>query len=470
MSETNFVSAVRTTLTDIFGGNVPCGKKILVGLSGGADSVALTLSLLSLSRDMGFSLSCCHINHMIRGDEADRDEAFSRNLCERLGIPFYSEKFDVPAISRKEKKGLEQTARDVRYAYFDSLCTEGIADYIATAHTASDNAETVIFNITRGSGLSGICGIPKKRGNIIRPLINITREEIEEFLSEMNQDYVTDSTNLIDDCSRNVIRLNVIPELRKINPSTVSGISKLSELCVRDNEYLEKEAERHRTDDIALLSQLPTAILSRIIGAMYREKTGYLPSMVHTDMLCREIYKVGEKCGEFKSFDLPGEITIRFECGKIRLLCKSENVGNNYSEYDIVPENGINELCGGEILAVYGEKLEDNKESCERLSHKGSIYTLFMETRLFSDIIKGKIHLRSGKSGDKIRISGMSKDVKKMYSAKKIPVDLRKYLPRICDGEGEILSLPYVGVCDAQHGFYDSADIIIRLYLKDDKE
>ena len=187
-------------------------------------------------------------------------------------------------------------------------------------------------------------------------------------------------------------------------------------------------------------------------------------------MLCGEIYKVGEKNGEFKSFDLPGEITVRFECGKIRLLCKDETAEKNYSEYDIVPENGINELCGGEILAVYGEKIEDNKESCEKLSHGGNFYTQIMETRLFSDIIKGKIHIRSGLPGDKIRISGMSKDVKKMYSAKRIPVDIRKYLPRICDGEGEILSLPYVGVCDAQHGFYESADIIIRLYLKDDKE
>ena len=448
-----------------------CGRKILVGLSGGADSVTLLRVLCILSPKYGFTLSACHINHMIRGAEADRDQSFAEKLCEKLGIKLFTKAFDVPSIAAAEKKSLEEAARDVRYAYFDELCGFGEADFIATAHTASDNAETILFNITRGCGLGGLTGIPARRGRIIRPLLCSERADIEDFLLSIGQDFVTDSTNLIDDCSRNIIRLNVIPKLMAINPSFTKQMSKLSEIVIRENEYLERTAKSCFSDDIRELAKLDDVILSRIVGMMYKELCGNLPGMNHIDNLCSEIKSSAEKnSGERKSFNLPGGITAVFECGKIGMF-RNDDRDDGYCEYDFIPSEGINTVCNGKILVVYSEKNEINTELCPVLTYNKNIYSLFMETKLSGDIIRGKIRLRSGLPGDKIRISGMSKDIRKMYSAKKIPTKERKYLPRIVDSEsGEILALPYVGVCDSQHEYSDEANISIGLYILRGKE
>lgn len=472
MMKSYVVNSARKVLSELFPKGELSGKTILAGLSGGADSVALVLALYELSKELEFSLSACHINHMIRGEEANRDEQFSRDLCKRLEVPFHSEKFDVPEISRREKKSLEEAARDVRYSFFEKLCEKGFGDYIATAHTASDNAETLIFNITRGCGLSGICGIPKKRGNIIRPLLNVSRADIEKYLSDIGQDYVTDSTNLADDCSRNLIRHRVIPSLCEINPAFCKKATDLSVIACRENDFLDSLSKKYKTDDITELSKIDRVLRSRIIGSMYKEKTGHLPGLKHLDMLCMEIEKAAiSNSGERKQFNLPMSVTVVFECGKIRIACSDNKPHTDLCEYDIVALVGVNPICGDEMLAVYLENNEENEKFSHKLDYNKNIYSLFMETKLFSDIIRGKIRLRSGLPGDKIKINGMSKDIKKIYSAKKVPVDIRKYLPRICDGEtGEILSLPYVGACDSQNTCSDRANICIKLYKKDNKE
>ena len=471
MLEQFVIKSVYGSLSELFPGSSLQSTKMLVGLSGGADSVSLLIALHTLSKEYGFSVCACHINHMIRGKEADRDEAFAENLCKKLSVPFYSKKIDVPKIAAEKKTGLEETARNIRYEYFEELCSKGIADCIATAHTASDNAETVLFNITRGCGIAGLCGIPKRRGKIIRPLLGVTREDIETFLHNIGQDYVTDSTNLIDDCSRNIIRHRVIPSLCNINPAFHRQVIKLSEIASAENGFLDRLAKENMTDSIDELSKLDRVILSRVIGLKYKEQTGYLPGMNHIENLCNEIYKAAKNnCGEEKFFDFPGNIRIKFECGKLRIINVLEKT-DPWSEYDFEPIPGINPICGGKILAVYREIYENNEKLCGRIEYNQNIYSLFTETKLFRDIIKGKIRLRSGLPGDKIRISGMSKDIRKMYSAKKIPVEQRKYLPRIYDsGTGEILSLGYVGVCDMQYDYYDEANIQIGLYIQDDKE
>lgn len=470
MLKHSFIRETEKNLTEILTESALKGKTILAGLSGGADSVSLVCTLCALSEKYGFRVSACHINHMIRGDEADRDEEFAKALCQRLGIPFYSRKYDVPTIAKETKKSLEEAARDIRYSYFDELCENGAADYIATAHTASDNAETLLFNITRGCGISGLCAIPKRRGRIIRPLLSLSRQDVEDYLDNIGESYVTDSTNLVCDCSRNIIRLKVIPELCRINPAFHRQASRLSTISERENEYLDSIARSSMTDNLSALAQLDRVILSRVIGILYKEKTGYLPGMDHIDNLCDEIYRSSEKSsGEKKSFDLPGGISVRFECGK--LIMRSIQEEKTYTEYDFELTEGITSFCNGEMLVVCEMNHENNKGFDDKTEYNQNIYSLFMQTRLFSDIIKGKIHLRSGISGDKIRISGMSKDVRKMYSAKRIPVDLRRFLPRIVDSAtGEILSLPYVGVCDSQHEHWEKSDIFIKLYILQNKE
>lgn len=447
-------------------------KRILVGLSGGADSVTLLISLCALSEKHGFSVAACHINHMIRGDEATRDENFAKELCKKFDVPFYCEHFNVPEIAKKQKKGLEEAARNVRYNCFQKLCDKGLADYVATAHNASDNAETVILNITRGCGISGICGIPKRRSKIIRPLLSVPRKDIESFLAEIGQPYVTDSTNLCDDCTRNIIRHKVIPELCSVNPSLHTAIAKLSEIALRENEFLENAAVQNFTDNIDKLAALSKTLQARIIGNMCRELTGNMPEAKHLDRICEEIKKAANSnSGELKIFNLSGGISIKFECGKISAGYTDDFQNKTSEEYDVELSYGINEVLSGKILAIMCEKSENNEKFCKKIEYNKNIYSLFMEAKLFSDIIKGKIRLRSGCSGDKIKTSGISKDVKKVYSSKKIALCERKILPRIYDSKTrEIIALPYVGVCDSQREYANFSDISVKLYKLCNKE
>ena len=187
------------------------GDSIVIGLSGGADSVFLTLILNEIKDEFNLKLKAVHINHQLRGDESERDMLFCKNLCKKLDIDFVCEKIDVKAQAKLRNKGIEEAAREIRYECFKNECENG---KIATAHNLDDLAETLIFNITRGSGVLGLCSIPIKRENIIRPILYVSREEIEQYLKNANQDFVVDSTNLTDDYSRNKIRHNVIPTLK----------------------------------------------------------------------------------------------------------------------------------------------------------------------------------------------------------------------------------------------------------------
>ncbi len=217
--------------------------KIVVGLSGGADSCALLHFLVSLGKEMNLTVSACHINHQLRGAEADRDEQFAVDFCKNLHVPLYILRADVKGEALRQKKSTEQCGRDIRYKFF-SETADMLHAKIATAHTASDNAETVLFNLARGSGASGLCGIPPVRDNIIRPLIECTRTDIENYCRENNISYVTDSTNLTDEYTRNKIRLEIIPVLKKINPAFESSISGMTERMKETVDFIDKCAEK----------------------------------------------------------------------------------------------------------------------------------------------------------------------------------------------------------------------------------
>ena len=207
------------------------GETVLCCLSGGADSVTLVLCL----RELGVNIRACHVNHNLRGEESDRDEQFCRKLCKDLGVPLDVLSVDVRGYCEKNSCSVEEGARRIRYDYFESLS----ANKIATAHTLSDSLETALFNLARGSGAKGLCGIPPVRGRIIRPLIACTRGEVESFLEERDQSFVTDSTNLLDDHSRNSIRHSVVPVLKKLNPAAEQAFYRLSR-SLEDVEHLNR--------------------------------------------------------------------------------------------------------------------------------------------------------------------------------------------------------------------------------------
>ena len=245
---------------------------VVAGLSGGADSVCLLSVLNSLKNDFGFNLIAVHVNHGIRGEEAKRDEIFSENYCKKLGIPFKLFSYDCPLEAKKTGEGLEECGRRLRYQSFNSVCPND--NYrIATAHNANDNAETVLFNISRGSSLKGACGIPSVRDNIIRPVLFASREQIEKFCNDNSLEYITDSTNNSDDYSRNKIRHCVLPVLSEINHGAISSFTRFSQNAKEDSDYLEKIACKSYNEsnisknefNLTYLKELDVAVLKRVI-------------------------------------------------------------------------------------------------------------------------------------------------------------------------------------------------------------
>lgn len=269
---------------------------VTVGLSGGADSCALLGVLCELREETGVRVSACHVNHNLRGAESDRDEEFVRGLCERFEVPLEVFSVDVRSAAGKHES-IEEAARRLRYECFGKA-RERFGSRLATAHTANDSAETVLMNMIRGTGTKGLAGIPPVRGDIIRPLIFCTREQTENYCRDHGIDYVTDSTNLEDDCTRNRIRHNVVPLLREFNPSFLGAMTRMTEAVGDDeaflSEYAAKCAEEARVEggyDSRRLKALHPAILFRVIAAELKAH-GIEPSKLRVSQ-CAELISNG---------------------------------------------------------------------------------------------------------------------------------------------------------------------------------
>ena len=195
--------------------------RLIVALSGGADSVALLRVLLSL----GYDCVAAHCNFHLRGEESDRDEAFVRTLCTEVSVPLEVVHFQTADYARNNGLSIEMAARELRYAWFDEIRQKHRAAYIAVAHHKDDSVETFLLNLSRGTGINGLKGIMPKNGFIVRPMLEVVREDILEYLHRLNQDYVTDSTNLENVYTRNKIRLDIIPLFKQINPSFCDSVS-----------------------------------------------------------------------------------------------------------------------------------------------------------------------------------------------------------------------------------------------------
>lgn len=258
---------------------LPAGCTVVVGLSGGADSMALTHFLLNYATPRHIHLSAAHINHGIRGEEAARDEAFVTRWCAQNGVALRVLHADVPALAAGEGVGLEECGRRVRYSFFRELCGEN--GKIATAHTLSDSCETVLFNLAKGAGTRGMRGIPPVRGNIVRPLIAVTRAQVERYCANYGVPYVTDSTNFSGDYARNKIRLRAVPVLREINPAFEQAVCGMTRRLQEDDEYLSVLAQDQLSAAVYhggyranLLARLPDPLLSRALMLAARRVTG----------------------------------------------------------------------------------------------------------------------------------------------------------------------------------------------------
>lgn len=216
---------------------------IVVGLSGGADSVSLLLLLQSAAQERGLELTAVHVHHGIRGAEADRDAAFAKQLCEQYGISFRCERVDIPALAAAQGWTLEEAGRKERYRIFEEIRQEVGASWIAVAHQKQDQAETMLFHLVRGSSLRGMGGIRPVSGRIIRPLLDTDRTELEQWLLDKGIAWCEDSTNRELDASRNVLRLSIIPQLRQLQPDLEGVLSQEAALFAEAADYLSGQAE-----------------------------------------------------------------------------------------------------------------------------------------------------------------------------------------------------------------------------------
>lgn len=433
--------------------------KILVALSGGADSVSLLCSLVSFFPTC--KLYACHVNHMLRGSEADRDEAFVRDICTKLGVTLDVLKIDVNAVAKQKKQSTELAARNIRYDFFKQVCRKHGIHLVATAHTASDNAETVIYNLARGTGLAGICGIPPKRLlddeiYLIRPLIFATRAEVEAYLAELCQDYVTDSTNLGDDYTRNRIRHSIIPHLAEINPAFEEAVVNTVGILGDIQIFLEKTVNNSITDDVATLASLDDCILSAVIMKLY-EKTGSPEQLgkVHVDSVAGLVkcYAGGRR--DKTEICLPNKLSAIIRHGKLSFEPTVRKAPKSQVYYSLPLTNGASDIPDTHFSV----------EVCDGQKAKADV-ELFAWTYLDKTKISGTLYARNRRNGDKIFSCGMHKTVKSLFNEKQISQNIRGLVPFVCDDTG-ILFVPNVAVNDRhrQNGILPENRLRINIYL-----
>lgn len=400
-------------------------KSVLVALSGGADSVTLLYILKQLSDIHCFKVYAAHVNHGLRGDDAKRDADFSRSLCEKLGVEFFLLNADVRAEAKRRKMSEELCGREVRYEFFRKLMDEHNIEFTATAHHKNDNAETILMNFMRGSGISGLCGIPCRRDRFIRPLINISRDEIEQFCAENKLGFVTDKTNSQTDYTRNKIRHILIPRIEQdFNPSFINTVTANASVIADDADFLELEAKKAYDEcvcdnyaDIPKLLALHTAISKRVIRMMIDNICGiYDVSHSVTDSVMN-IVKSGRSgaCA-----DIIRTYRARVEYNRLVI----ESVPNETHAFSYTLSLGV-PLYIPELNATVTAEYTDKR------LNDGAEY--------FCADLSSEIVIRSRLSGDKFTPSGMrgSKKVKDFMIDKKVPKSLRD-LTGILTIDGEI--------------------------------
>ena len=401
------------------------GDHVLAAVSGGADSVALLYALLEIQQTFSLDISVCHINHNLRGKDSQKDEEYVRKLCESLNLPLFCYSVDVETA--KQGHSLEEAARNVRYAHFYKC---GIKK-IALGHNLNDNAETLLLRLCRGTGLSGLGGIPPVRKGeytIIRPLIETSRASIEDFLQKKGVDYRTDQSNFDINFSRNRIRHDVLPVLQKINPQAIKNLAKSAELLRKDGELL--SALNGQSTRI----HIPT-IHRHVIHAVLSQTEGL------RDVTQKHITQIesliSAKSG--KEIHLPGGFCVRREYDYLLIVHKNDL---NYEGFSL--EISLNSPV---FVPATGQFVQFSVKNSDINSYVNSseICTKYFN---YDKIILSSLKLRSRMPGDCIYISGVGrKKLSDEFSDRKIPKSMRDSIPLlaqdndilwIIDGNGRV--------------------------------
>ena len=384
------------------------GDEIVCAVSGGADSMALLFAMYLLKDKLGIRLSAAHFNHNLRGEESDGDEAFVRTFCDRYDIPLYVGSAAVVA----GEKGLEAAARDARYGFFATLPGK-----IATAHTADDNAETVLLHLVRGTGLKGLGGIAPSRDNVIRPMLNATRQEVLAFLEEYFIPYRQDSSNDTDAFLRNRLRHHVMPLLKAENPSLAENLSAMALRLRLDEAALQEISSYEEPLDVNWLRGRHPAVRSRVLEHFLKANGVKEPEASHLKQAEDLVFSQSPSA----SACFPGDVVV----------CRCYDVLT--VQAPVQPLESLALSCPSKVEA--GEWVIECAPA-EQIINTADIFTICPS---------GPVMVRSRCSGDEIRLSGGTKTLKKLFIDRKIPAPMRCRIPVLADDKG-VLAVAGMGI------------------------
>ena len=419
------------------------GDRVLCAVSGGADSMCMLHALLSA----GINVAAAHFEHGIRGEESLRDAAFVEKWCADNGIECVTAHENVPKYALENSLGTEEAARKLRYEFLFKTAEKLGCRYIATAHNADDNAETVLFNLARGTGAKGLAGIPPERDNVLRPLLGVTRAEIERYLEENAVPHVEDSSNASDDYSRNVLRHKVMPVMRGINPDFAGAVSRASKLVRQDGECLDALANEFienyydgESVPIEEMKKLHAAVSSRVIRALCERTL----ETVHVDAVTALL-----EGSEMAYSDVPGQ-RIRRERG--RLYFKA---GEPTEPWD------VELVIGGETpITQAGIVIRTEREKKQE-----EIHSPFKTYRVGYESIKGAIRCTQHRPGDKLRVAGRgcTKSLKSLFAEKGLTSFQRDRVAVIRDDAGVIA---VDGIAFAERCIPEAGDEVLRIEIE----
>lgn len=415
---------------------------VLVGTSGGADSMSLLSFMLSISKTKNIKVYAAHVNHGLRGAEALRDENYVRQWCSQHEVELFVLHADVRKLAREHGRALEEEGRFVRYDFFKKKCNE-LGAVTATAHTLSDAIETQIMNYARGSGLNGLLGIPPTRIGIIRPLIRCTRKETEEYCSKYGIKYLDDSTNFSKDFRRNKIRLDMVPMLYSMNPSFDKAAARLFKSLEEDSDCLKKLA-RTRLDKAYVSSDTykvdsfktdcEKAVLNRCISMAIYDFTDKIPETKHIDSVI-DILNKG-----YGKVEIVNGCFCEIKNNLLKFYYKVNNKIENAS-FSIPLAVGIYKINGYELSIV--------TISAETIKNSENVNKEYFKNAVNCDRINGKVIVRPKKSGDSFSPlrRNVTKSLKKLFNEEKVPIEKRSVLPILAD-DTDVLWVAGIGVSE----------------------
>lgn len=413
---------------------------VIVGVSGGADSICLLLLLLDLQKEIGFQMVAVHVNHGLRGTDADADERFVKKFCEGLGVPCETYYADVELISKKWKQSTEEAGREVRRAFFEETLEKYHGTKIALAHHQNDNAETFMLNLARGTGLRGLGGISPVNGKVIRPLLCLKREEIESYLEQEGIPYCNDCTNQSDEYTRNRIRNHTIPYLQEqVNSKVIEHMNETMEQIQKVQEFLEEQVQVYWQKGVvndgrgyliseSIYLQTPEAIKPLLLKNVLIAVCGKEKDLesVHVKQL-QELFQkqVGRKV------DLPYQMEGKRVYQGIFICVKDKEEKKHLDEvfFDVNDTEARFEM-GDRV--IHCKIVEEHVEK--------------VNTKQFNcDIIKGNICIRTRKQGDYITIheDGRTQKLKSYFINEKIPQDERDQILLVAEGNHIIWIVGY---------------------------